>query len=81
MEPSIVTALLIGLLVRHDQQVTDDDIRRDIAFSLRSHIRSKRPGDADEARWMAAADVLRHLRLCGYEINKAEKPADLPSTP
>ncbi len=61
--------------------MTDDDIRRDIAFALRGHIRSKRPGDADEARQMAAAEVLRHLRLCGWKVERAEKPADLPSTP
>ena len=48
----------------------DDDIRRDIAFALSKHIRSNRPGDADEARMMAAADVLRHLRLCGWKIEK-----------
>ena len=30
---------------------------------------------------MAAADVLRHLRLCGWKVEKVEKPADLPSTP
>ena len=30
--------------------MTDDEIRRDIAFALGRHIRSKRPGDADEAR-------------------------------
>ena len=58
--------------------MTDDDIRSTIAFALMKHIRSTRPGDADEARWIAAADVLRHPRLCGYEIRKAEKAADLP---
>ncbi len=61
--------------------MTDDDIRSTIAFALREHIRSKRAGDADFARTMAAADVLRHLRLCGYEIRKVEKPMVLPSTP
>ena len=37
----------------------DDDIRRDIAFALAKHIRANRPADADEARMIAAADVLR----------------------
>ena len=60
--------------------MTDDDLRRDVAFALRRHIRSKRPSDADEARIMAAVDVLKHLRLCGYEIRKVEKAAALPTT-
>ena len=41
----------------------DDDIRRDIAFALAKHIRSNRPADADEARVIAAANVLRYPRL------------------
>jgi len=48
----------------------DDDIRRDIAFALAKHIRANRPADADEARMMAAADVLRHLRQCGWKIER-----------
>ena len=55
----------------------DDDIRRDIALALSKHIRSNRPRDADEVRMIAAADVLRHLRLCGWKI---EKDAPEPET-
>ena len=45
------------------QGFMDDDIRRDIAFALAKHIRSNRPADADEARVIAAANVLRYPRL------------------
>jgi len=53
----------------------DDDIYRDIAYALAKHIRANRPADADEALMIAAADMLRHLRLCGWNIEKdAPKP-------
>ena len=60
---------------------TDDDLRRDVAFALRRHLRSKRPGDAHQVRMIAAADVIRHLKFCGWRIEKTAKVADAPTTP
>lgn len=50
----------------------DDDIRRDIAAALRRHMRPQRYAESDEPLEIAAADVLRHLRLCGWKIEKDE---------
>jgi len=47
------------------------------ALALAKHIRANRPADAEEARMIAAANVLRHLRPCGRKI---EKDAPEPGT-
>jgi len=48
----------------------DDEIRIDIIFALSRHIKPARPGNADEVCMIAAADILRHLRLRGWKIER-----------